>query len=274
MKKIFFALSSICLLAFQSMGQACPGVDTSGPTACVPNGSVVGPGFEDPSSIPCIVDGIAYDSVMQFNMYNTFNFQGHQTVDSIEFVSISSLPTGICWATCHSNNRFVAGESGCLILKGTTTASPGQYKMALSIKAWINGGSTGNVIPPYLVDQAGVKLWIRVKAQGGSCPNVDTSQGSFLYTGISEVENNVFEMNIAPNPMTSNSELSFTAEGTGFYTIRMTDMTGRVISTKQIEAKAGLNTTVVERNGLPAGIYFISLSNGQAASTRRFSIAD
>ena len=270
MKKIIFTLLSAGLISLQTMGQACTGADTSGSTVCNTTGIVSGPGFQDPNSIPCVIQGVPYDTCDQFNMYNVFVFLGTQTVDSIEFLVLGGLPSGICWATNKANNRFKANESGCLNFRGTTNAGAGQYKLSIDINAWINGSSTPQRPGPYLVDQAGVKLWLRVQTPGGSCAAVDTSKA----TSINEISNDVTSFNVVPNPMSSNAVVTFVAEKSAAYVLNLADVTGKIISTRKIEAKAGENTTNIERNNLPAGVYFLSLSDGQSLVTRKFSIIE
>src|ERR1700733_9227412 len=101
MKKIIFTsiiISSIC--ANMAFGQFC---GSSGPSSCTPANSLPNPGFENPDSIPCAVQGVFYSYSIQFKMFNQFNFIGENTVDSIQFdqvyTGVGNLPCGLCWST-------------------------------------------------------------------------------------------------------------------------------------------------------------------------------
>lgn len=263
----------------QVNAQAC---GTNGSGVCTPTGGPQNGGFEPASSTPCAEQGTAYNHAIQFTMFDAFNFQGQQTVDSVEFVSIENLPCGMCWAVNKTNKRYAAYEDGCLNISGTTTDAVGQYKMNLTLKAWINGQTQALTIPSSLVDQTGIKLLIRVKSAGGTCANADTSANANNLTAtaggcpnaIRELSSGVSSISIIPNPMTNNAVLSFIAQDNADYTVRVTDITGKMVSVKQVQGRVGENKVTVERGSLPAGVYFVSLTDGKNAVTQRFSITD
>jgi hypothetical protein len=215
-------------------------------------------------------------------MFDQFNFQGQQTVDSMEFVSIGNLPCGLCWAVNDADKRYAAFEDGCIKISGTTNDASGQYKLTLSLKAWINGNPVGITVPASLVDQTGIALYLRVKDNAGAnCPNVDTASNANNLTasascpvGINDVAENVSEFRILPNPMTNAAVVSFFSEKTETYTLKIADLTGKLIHSEELDVKQGYNTTAVNRNGLPAGMYFLYLTDGKGTITKKFSIAD
>ncbi len=281
MKKIIFTLCVLLVggVFLSANAQNCA---TNGSGACTATGGPIEGGFGNMNNIPCAEQGVSYSHAVQFTMFTDFNFQGQQTVDSIEFISISNLPCGLCWAVDQTDKRYTAGEDGCIKFTGTTSEAAGQYKLGISMKAWINNQDSGLIIPATLVDQTGTRLFIRVKAQGGQCANVDSSvayQGNLQASincsvGINELNSSVSSLNIVPNPMTSESVVSFISEKAADYTVRVTDITGREVSVKHVEVKTGENRISIQRNGLPAGVYFLVLSDGKNALSRRFSITE
>ncbi|MCW5908248.1 MAG: T9SS type A sorting domain-containing protein [Chitinophagales bacterium] len=279
MKKLFFTLFSVSSLFALINAQPCGG---DGPSVCTPTGGPASGGFQDPNTIVCAIQGTPYTYTTQFTMFSQFNFQGQQQVDSIEFVSIGNLPCGLCWAVNKANKRYVADEDGCLTISGTTNDPVGQYKFALSLKAWINGNPVGITVPPSLVDQTGIALYIRVKSGAPVlCPNVDTSANANNLTasascpvGINELAGSISEFKIMPSPMNSQATVSFYAEKQGNFTLRVTDVTGKEVIVSEMEVKQGYNTAIIDRNGLPAGLYFLNVSDGKNVVTKRFSIAD
>lgn len=279
MKKLIFTLCFISASAFmmQVSAQAC-----STPIACSPTGSLQDAGFENPDTTPCVKQGLAYSHAIQFKMFSQFDFAGHQNVDSIEFVSVDNLPCGLCWSVDQADKRYSADEDGCLNITGTTNDSSGQYKLALSLKAWINHQTTpGLVIPSSTVDQTGIRMYLRVKQVGTACMATDTSSGANnrlaslnCTAGVNELSIGVSSLNLVPNPMNSEASLIFVAEKAALYTIHITDVTGKEVAVKPLDGKAGENIVTIERNNLSAGIYFLSLTDGTNAVTKRFSITE
>lgn len=240
-------------------------------------------GFQNSDSIPCAVQGVAYNDTIPFKMYNTFDYLGHHGIDSITLDTIFNLPCGLCWSLNKASKTYVANETGSINIVGTTTDMVGQYNLRLGITAYLTSGDPLHpaTVGPNTVDAAGIKIWLRVKAANGSCTAVDTSSqatdqatASGCTTAINEVAANVASINIMPNPMNSNATLTFTVERSANYTVKITDITGQVISTKQIQANAGVNTSTIERGKLSSGIYFLSLTDGVSLVTRKFIIAD
>ena len=152
----------------------------------------------------------------------------------------------------------------------------------MTIKAYLSSNpGVSQTITPNTVDAAGIKIWLRVTANGTACVSVDTSQNGVKQvaattcpTGINEVAENVSSVNVMPNPMNSGATLSYAAEKNAAYSMKITDVTGKVVSVKEIAAIAGMNTTTIERGNLSAGIYIISLTDGVSSVTKKLSIAE
>jgi hypothetical protein len=279
MKKSIFTLLVASFISVGAFAQAC---GNSGPAACSPTGGPSTGGFQDPNDIPCIERGEAVSQSIQIAMFTQFNFQGQQSVDSIQIDAIGNLPCGVCWATNKTTNRFNANEDGCIILTGSTNDAAGQYKFAFTFTAWINGGAVGITVPPSLTNAAGIKYFIRVKNNGSTtCPTVDTSANATNLTasasctlGINDAYQTISALAVNPNPMNSTAVVTFEAEETATYTMSITDITGKIVSLSTYSAVAGANTTTIQRNGLPTGMYFLSLSNDKSIATKRFTITE
>ena len=280
MKKLTSTLLLFCSLFITGhlFGQSCP----TTPSNCQPAGGPVGGGFEDANSTTCATQGVAYNEPIDFTMFSVFEFLGTQNVDSIEFLTIDNLPCGLCWAVEQTDKRYTKNEDGCLNISGTTNDAPGQYKLAVSLKAWINGGAQAQTIPAQLVDQTGIRLIVRVKTAAGTCVVADTSSNANNLTanpancqvGINETAAEFSGVQLLPNPMTAQANLSFVATKETMYSVRVADVTGKVVSEKTFEAKVGSNNTTIERNSLPSGVYFLLLSDGKTTSTHRFSVSE
>lgn len=282
MKKAIFTISflSSVLFANNILAQACS--SGSNPSACTPTGGPSSGGFEDPNTTQCVVQGVAYNYSIQFTMFSVFNYLGTQNVDSIQFTSIDNLPCGLCWAVDQTDKTYTANEDGCINIKGTTNDAPGQYKLALALRAWINGtGGAGLPVPASLVDQTGIRLLLRVKTVAGTCVVADTSANANNLSasltcpvGINDLIESVSSVTLVPNPMNSTGVLSFVSKKVANYIVRISDVTGRIISSKEVEAKQGVNSIAIERNNLPVGAYFLTLSDGKNTVTTKLSIAE
>ena len=239
-------------------------------------------GFPIPDSIACATQGTPFSVAIPFKMYAQFNYIGVHDLDSITIVSINNLPCGLCWSLNKASNTYAANEFGSLNITGTTHDAVGQYNLRLTIKAYLSSNpGVSQTITPNTVDAAGIKIWLRVTANGTACVSVDTSQNGVNQvaattcpTGINEVAENVSSVNVMPNPMNSGATLSFAAEKNAAYSMKITDVTGKVVSVKEIAAIAGMNTTTIERGNLSAGIYIISLTDGVSSVTKKLSIAE
>ncbi|MES2619655.1 MAG: T9SS type A sorting domain-containing protein [Bacteroidota bacterium] len=279
MKKIIFTLSLLFSVFFsaQLLAQACGSVP-----ACTPQGGPLSGGFDESSTIPCAVQDSAYNYSAQFTMFTTFNFQGSQVVDSIEFVSIDNLPCGLCWSVNKPNKRYVASEDGCLNIRGTTNDAAGQYKLAIALNAWINGNTNAFPVSATLFDGTDIRIIFRVKTAAGTCVTVDTAANApgnltasiSCNTGVSDLISEFSSLRITPNPINSNSVVSFTSTEILFCTMRISDVTGKIVVSQEIEAKQGANSIAIEKNDLAAGVYFLSLTDGKNATTTRFYVTD
>ena len=245
-------------------------------------------GFPYPDSIPCAVQGQAYSYSIPIKMYSVFNFLGQHYIDSITIDTIYNLPCGLCYQMSSATNTFDSGQIGCIKISGTTNDAVGQYLLKLVITAYLSGNPTESVetIYPPLVYASGIREWFRVSpAPGTNCTATDTLQADSAaknltasvvcpQAGINEVAANVASLNIMPNPFNSSAQLSFMAEKNATYAVKITDITGKLVSVKQMQANPGVNTTIIERGNLSAGLYLISLSDGVSSVTRKFTITE
>ena len=74
---------------------------------------------------------------------------------------------------------------------------------------------------------------------------------------------NAINMNVYPNPATDNVNVAF--EAAGDYTITITDMAGRVVSTNAMSNLSGAQNIAIPVADLMSGNYIISVANGEAS---------
>jgi len=79
---------------------------------------------------------------------------------------------------------------------------------------------------------------------------------------------------VYPNPFTSQAIVSFNSDKAGMMNERITDMLGSEVYNKNIEVVFGVNTHVIERGNLAAGVYFYSVSDGKSVYTKRLVVSE
>jgi len=132
---------------------------------------------------------------------------------------------------------------------------------------WLNTSLGNNNINSYDADDDIVEC-IAQNTDQNNANNFDNySKTEYLYnsnTGIEPVSNSTFK--IYPNPASNRLNIDMgTNEFHGILTI--TDVTGKII---QSQAPGATNMNTVDVTGLPAGMYFVSINNGNEVTTSKF----
>ncbi len=278
MKKVIFTLLSFGLLYLNSNAQYC---GNSGTSQCTPSGTLTKPGLSPNSdSLPPVINGDVSTTQIQFKNFDTIRFGGQLlTIQTLKIDSIENLPAGLCWATNKTNNTFSNQEDGCIRVSGTACSPPGQHKLRIIV--------TVNVGIPIQTnaDAAGLKYYVRVKNSGDADTQVDTTQTQanpfIAYGGAQNCVNGIGEigsiqnsLNIVPNPFNRNAEVTFFSDKSGNMTERITNMIGSEVYSKEMEVRAGENKSVIDRNNLPAGVYFYSIGDGKNLVTKRLVVSE
>lgn len=176
MKRILLCFAACSTLSFHSYSQCTPNPAT-GTAGVTPT----------PDNVTCIERGVPYSIVMQIENFSSLA-GGLATVNSATIDSLQNFPCGISW---QANKLTLAGgETGCILVSGTTTDAIGQYPlrifMTLSVTVPLLGQTftpsgeitalidsienlTGQTIP---ID---LSYYSRVINPGSGCPPIDRS---------------------------------------------------------------------------------------------------
>lgn len=177
MKRKFYSLACLFVLLVSFMGASAQSQECasgSGPSVCTPQSGITQAGFyPNYDSLPCALDGIPYDTVIQFHVPSSAD--GY-TVSSITILNIVNIPCNMCWASSSSSNSFGGNQTGCIRVMGTTYDEPGQYLLKVYANVTVSVPVIGNVTENDLnIDTvAGLKYYARVAVPGGACLPVDT----------------------------------------------------------------------------------------------------
>lgn len=273
MKNIFFTLCSLLILCNIATAQYC---GMSGPSVCDDTSTLTAPGFSPISdSLAPFTNGELSSVVIKFENYDTVPSTTFPMI-SLEIDSITNLPGGLCWAMNDSNNTYGSLQKGCIKISGTVCAPPGQYRV--HVWASINNAFLGVDLVGY-----GLVYFVRVNNAGDTITPVDSVGADFLSynqtaigcsAGVNDLEATISSLALYPNPMSSSTQVKFNSIKTCQMTERITNIIGAEVHTATRSVRAGSNSFTIERNNLPAGVYFYSLTEGQTVITKRMIISD
>jgi len=274
MKKLIFTLLTCCILHFASNAQFC-GVSDS--LICSPDTSLKVPGFNPVTdSLAPFINGTNYSYTIHFKNFDTV--PGVGVITTLKIDSIGNLPSGLCWATNKSNNTFTTSENGCIQLSGTVCDTPGQY--LITIIADVNGFPLNLANAP-----TPVAYFIRVNNTGDTITPVDSVETPFVHYGaevstgcspasVNEVEAVINSLSIVPNPVNTTAMATFVSTKSGKMTEKITNIIGEQVHLTTRQVVAGTNSFTIQRNNLPPGVYFYSLSDGSTMITKRMVVAE
>jgi hypothetical protein len=290
MKKVIFTLFSATMLYVGANAQYCGG---SGSSVCTPSGTLTEPGLSPNSSdLPPVVNGTTPNTTIQFKNFNTFTFSGQNvTVNTLRIDTLSNLPIGLCWATNKTDNTWANQEDGCIKINGDVCSNPGQYKLYIVVTADIGVPIQTNA------DAAGLKYFVRVINKGNPVVPVDTLQTALyvrqpgyslcaaicdttvadtcgFVSGVADLAISANSISVVPNPFNGKALVYFQSAKAAVMTERITNMLGSEVYRNKMDVKAGNNTSTIDRNNLPAGVYFYSISDGKNIATKRIVITE
>jgi hypothetical protein len=124
----------------------------------------------------------------------------------------------------------------------------------------------------FVRDRAG-SLWKMVFTgfSGSSSGIFSFDKGPATPTGLFE-NSPVKTFGIYPNPTSGFTRMMIEAENTGNAVIQVTDVQGRLVNTQQSGLYTGLNTVDLDLTGLPAGLYQVSIRQGNDLQVTRVMI--
>ncbi len=96
--------------------------------------------------------------------------------------------------------------------------------------------------------------------------------GTTTYSKIVPVfiEASFGDLSVVPNPVTSNSKLSYTSDYASEATVKILDLAGKLIETITVESEKGSNFIELNTSTLNDGIYFVTIGNSIEVETIKF----
>lgn len=229
---------------------------------CTPDPQYTAPGIYPSDTLADLSVGMAYSEVVHFVFPNDTVFQGFQVdFDSFTVNSISNIPPGLNWE-CDNNHpvcAYVVVQNqvtrGCVTIFGTPTsqsaAYPGYDSTIVNGSGWI---TFFNQAIPIDVD---ISVFYRTGPGVGITPGFDDLLG----------------LEVTPNPIASNSVVSYDLPFAGDVSIGLYNAYGQEVHTIYKGAQSGGSHTLpVSLNAdLAAGVYFLrfDVNGGEFVATRK-----
>ncbi len=147
---------------------------------CSPDTFFTQVGLYPPDTLlDCVEDGIYFDEVIQFENFTTvpgsaFGFPGiNFTILSVRLDSIHNVPSGLSYSCSNPNCYYITAENGCVRIKGTTNAPPGDYYLGFFATVVIDfqGSPLTVTADSQMLANNGLSYKLTVIAQGTQCPN-------------------------------------------------------------------------------------------------------
>ena len=81
-----------------------------------------------------------------------------------------------------------------------------------------------------------------------------------------------FSTNLSPNPANNKATLSYNVDEDKIMTVKMYDITGRMISSNEYASSTGLNNQTIDLNNVKKGLYFVELNDGSNVTTQKLVV--
>ncbi|MCB0430468.1 MAG: T9SS type A sorting domain-containing protein [Flavobacteriales bacterium] len=223
---------------------------------CTPSSTATSPGFRAPDDSYKMPDGlinVAYSSAITINVPTSVKYSGADIpVDSIQINSVTNFPSGIS-AGSPSKSILKGGESGCIPVSGTTTAS-WEDTIRISYNAYITFFSTVQNIP---------LTWDSIILKIGDPAGIEDLDQTRFSVGQNY-----------PNPVVDRTEIYYSLPAAADVRFEVFDMIGKMVYTNHYRGHSGINNIDFNAKTLKPGIYVYKLTSGDKALTRRMVLSN
>lgn len=176
--------------------------------------------------------------------------------------AVSGLPDGLSYTCNPPNCVMLANTPGCIQLSGTPTTQndTGAYKLTIKFTISTGIGPLAAEFPGSLFPGEYI---LRLNAPG-QCENTTAIK-------IPEAQ---WQVTTSPNPFHQQTSLNFWNERSKTAVIRIFNVTGAKVREIKSPLLNGVNNITLHREGLPAGLYYITMTAGRHRHAQRILIQD
>ncbi len=176
--------------------------------------------------------------------------------------AVSGLPDGLSYTCNPPNCVMLANAPGCIQISGTPSAKNDTGAYELTIKFTISTG-----IGPLAAEFPGSLFpgdyILRLNAPG-QCENTTSIK-------LPEAQ---WQVTTSPNPFTEQTSISFRNEQAKAAVIHIFNNGGVKVREFNTALSNGTNLITLKRDGLPAGLYYVTISAGPNRHAQRILIQD
>lgn len=229
---------------------------------CTPDNALTQPGYY-PEELDTAQIAQNYAMVLQLRIPKDTNvvFAGQNIkadIDSIKLVNVVGLPTGFTYQCNASSCTFTPTQTYCALISGMPTQSQtGNYPLQLAVVAYAHGNIFG--VPTTFPPQPDtIDRFTLVVGAGGP-------------TKVIEITD-TYTVKVYPNPAGKEATIWTNTVGTETLTYTLSDVTGKVYKTETLLNTSGLQTAVLNLDGLAKGFYFVQIRGEKGIGTTKLLV--
>ncbi len=141
--KTIYALLWGCALLLLSHNVSAQGCDSLSDFEFESSSLGITQGFASSDILTCVTVGQPSELLIPFVAYSTISSAtGTDTVTQISFGTPTNIPCGMCWGMNKTSHTYGPGESGCFLIRGTSTGTVGQYVLNIPVTLTLASGAT------------------------------------------------------------------------------------------------------------------------------------
>lgn len=217
----------------------------------------------------------------KFNSGVTYTFPSGSQIQGGQYLVFSRFPTAIqtyygksstAWDANQGLNN-TGGETISLVNASNVTINAVTYNNVAPWDTTANGGGHSLVLCNENADNSQPINWSASIDLAGSYIGVTiygSPAGPCILVGLNEIKSNDFALSAYPNPSSDRVNVTFTSAIRSRYTVKMVDVTGRVLNTVSGNAIAGENHIDMNVATLSNGLYMIVVESADGQSQLRF----
>ncbi|MEL6273472.1 MAG: T9SS type A sorting domain-containing protein [Bacteroidota bacterium] len=238
------------------------------PIDSIPGGAIIEPlpftedmpekGIQDTACV-----GTEYETFFFINVPDTVNLGvvGVLPIDSATITEegISGLPAGFSFECDSPNCVFIPNTIACIRVFGTAMAgAEGQYNLVVNTRIFSGLFSISQALPDPELAPGEYRLFVREEGNTACQPS-----------NITELANNNFGLQLAPNPAHEETNLYINAQINAPAEVQVFDALGRQLMYQTTQLTTGDNQLRISTAELAKGLYTVVVtSRGEGVSAR------
>jgi len=135
----------------------------------------------------------------------------------------------------------------------------------------VSGQGTNNIVLNF-AGTAGTSVLLKAKATNSCGSSANRTATINLNACPRQSENELSQLNLFPNPVKDELNLSWSTETEEAQIITCIDILGQVIWQEQLKFSIGTSTYKIATDQFPSGVYFIRLQQGDKIQSRKFVV--